>query len=67
VQGSAIEIVNIVQTNPVSEIQERQNHIFLRGQMQSIEAVARLDELIDPVHLYEIFNNLHICAIGCIE
>jgi hypothetical protein len=66
-QGCALEIVELVQVNSLSEVYERQDHILLCSKVQEIQPCISFDSDIGLVFLNQIADDVEMAAVGRIE
>ena len=66
-QNSAIEVIELVQINPVPEVQKRHHHILLGREVQWIESSISFNLKIGIILLHQILYYVQMPAVGRVE
>jgi len=66
-QGSAQTGVRLVDIDPIFEVDEGKDHIFLRCQMKRVQSCFGGQLIVDCVIFDYIFDDIHVSVVGGIE
>lgn len=67
VQSCAFEVVQLIQVNKISEVQERHDYIFLGRKVKRVESGVCSDSVVSPMFLDQVFYDTQMTIEGRIE